>query len=135
MSAGPTKDFEGSVTGLYNFDLEGFDVTGYVSGPLSDTFGLRVATRIQDQRGYIKNRFNGNDEPRNELQLFRISALWTPTETIDISGKLELSNQKRIGGLSVSTPATTRQQPKRTRYTDVGALGPEGSENRSVLGS
>lgn len=135
VSAGPTKNFEGSVTGLYNFDLEGVDLTGYVSGPISDTFGLRVAARVQDQRGYLRNRFNGNDEPRNELQLFRVSALWEPTDTIEISGKLELANQLRTGGLSVSSPVTTRQQPKRTRYTDNGVLGPEQSDNRSVLGS
>ncbi|OWK31004.1 TonB-dependent receptor [Sphingomonas dokdonensis] len=135
VSAGPTKEFEGSVTGVYNFDLKGVDLTGYVAGPLSDTFGLRVAARVQDQDGYLRNRFNGKDEPRNQLQLFRVSALWTPTDTVDVSGKLELTNQKRSGGLSVSSPVNTTQRIKETRYTDDGVLGPEQSDNRAVLGS
>ncbi len=135
VSAGPTKNFEGSVTGVYNFDLQGIDLTGYVSGPLSDTFGLRVAARVQDQDGYLRNRFNNKDEPNNKLQLFRISALWEPADNVDISGKLELTNQDRSGGLGVSSPVNARQQVKRTRYVDDGPLGDEQSSNRSVLGS
>ena len=135
VTAGPTQSFEGSLTGQYSFDLRGVDLTGYVAGPVSDTVGLRVAARVTDQRGYILNRFNGNDEPRNQLQLFRVSALWSPIERLDISGKIEISHQRRIGGLSVSSPATTTQMPKLTRYTSVGALGREGTYNDSVLGS
>ena len=135
VTAGPTKEFSASATGLYNFDLAGYDLTGYVSGPLSSNLGVRLATRIQDQDGDIKNLFNGNDEPRNKLQLFRFSALWTPSESISISGKLEYSHQQRIGGQSVSSPATTEQIPKQTRYTSVGALGEEGTRNRSLLAS
>lgn len=92
VSAGPTSSFEGGVTGTYNFDLEGYDLTGYVSGPVSDTLSLRVATRLQNQEGYIKNLATGRDDPRNKLQLFRVSALWEPSDSFDMSAKLEISN-------------------------------------------
>lgn len=135
VSAGPTSSFEGGVTGTYNFDLEGYDLTGYVSGPVSDTLSLRVATRLQNQEGYIKNLATGRDDPRNKLQLFRVSALWEPSDSFDMSAKLEISNYDRIGGLGVSSPVGTRQRPKLERYTEEYPLGREGYSNRSVLGS
>jgi len=135
VSAGPTKTFEGGITGSYNFDLQGYDLTGYVSGPVSDTLSLRVATRLQNQEGYIHNLGTGKDDPRNKLQLFRISALWEPTDNFSLSGKVEMSNYEREGGLGVSSPTTTAQQPKLVRYTTNSPLGQEGYTNRSVLGS
>ncbi|WEK44826.1 MAG: TonB-dependent receptor [Candidatus Sphingomonas colombiensis] len=135
VSAGPTKTFEGGITGTYNFDLKGYDLTGYVSGPVTNTLSLRVATRIQDQDGYIKNLANGNDEPRNKLQLFRVSALWEPTDNFNMSAKLELSNYERIGGLGVSTPENTEQRPTLVRYAANYPLGREGYTNNSALGS
>ncbi|WP_298670311.1 TonB-dependent receptor [uncultured Sphingomonas sp.] len=135
VSAGPTKTFQAALTGTYNFDLKGYDLTGYVSGPVTDTLSLRVATRVQDQDGYIKNLANGNEEPRNKLQLFRISALWEPSDTFDVSAKLELSNYERIGGLGVSTPDNTEQRPTLVRYADNYPLGREGYTNSSALGS
>jgi len=135
VSAGPTDTVEGSLTNLYNFDLEGLEVTGYLSGPVTDNFGLRLAALIRDQDGFIENLANGNDEPRNKLQQVRLSTSWTPTDGIDISGKLEVAHQERIGGISVSSPVDTKQQTKATRYTDLNAIGPERTVNRSVLGS
>ncbi|PKQ00605.1 MAG: hypothetical protein CVT74_03110 [Alphaproteobacteria bacterium HGW-Alphaproteobacteria-13] len=135
VSAGPTSSFQGGVTGTYNFDLQGYDLTGYVSGPVTDTLSLRVATRIQNQEGYIKNLATGRDDPRNKLQLFRVSALWEPTDGFDLSAKVEISNYERVGGLGVSSPADTTQRPKLVRYTEEYPLGREGYVNRSVLGS
>ncbi|MBN8848404.1 MULTISPECIES: TonB-dependent receptor [unclassified Sphingomonas] len=135
VSAGPTQTFEGAVTGTYNFDLKGYDLTGYVSGPVTDTLSLRVATRIQDQDGYIKNLATGHEDPENKLQLFRISALWQPSDNFDLSAKLEMSNYERVGGLGVSSPVNTAQQPKLTRYAVNTPLGQEGYTNRSILGS
>lgn len=135
VSAGPTSTFEGAVTGTYNFDLQGYDLTGYVSGPITDTLSMRVATRVQNQEGYIRNLATGRDDPRNKLQLFRVSALWEPVDGFDLTAKLEISNADRIGGLGVSTPVDTRQQAKFERYTEEYPLGREGYSNRSVLGS
>lgn len=135
VSAGPTPTFEGGVTASYNFDLKGYDLTGYVSGPVSDTLSLRVATRLQNQEGYIKNIGTGRDDPRNKLQLIRVSALWEPTDNFDLTAKLEMSKYERVGGIGVSSPVDTEQQPKLVRYTEEYPLGREGYTNRSVLGS
>lgn len=135
VSAGPTPTFEGGATATYNFDLQGYDLTGYVSGPVTDTLSMRVAARLQNQEGYIQNLGTGRDDPRNKLALVRVSALWEPTDSFDLTAKLEMSNAQRIGGLGVSSPVNTEQQPKLTRYTEEYPLGREGYLNRSVLGS
>lgn len=135
VSAGPTSTFEGGATATYNFDLKGYDLTGYVSGPVTDTLSMRVAARLQNQEGYIKNLGTGRDDPRNKLALIRVSALWEPSDDFDLTAKLEMSNSQRIGGLGVSSPTTTEQHPKLTRYTEEYPLGREGYVNRSVLGS
>ncbi len=44
-SADPTSTFEASLRGSYEFEEEGYTVEGYVSGPISDTLGYRVAGR------------------------------------------------------------------------------------------
>lgn len=135
VSAGPTSTFQAGATATYNFDLQGYDLTGYVSGPVTDTLSMRVAARLQNQEGYIKNLATGRDDPRNKLALIRVSALWEPSDSFDLTAKLEMSNSKRIGGLGVSSPVNTVQRPKLTRYTEEYPLGREGYLNRSVLGS
>lgn len=128
VSAGPTSSFEGGVTGLYNFELEGPEVTGYVSGPLSETLGARLAVRLVDQDGYIKNRANGNDEPANQMALARLTLRWAPTETFDFTLKTEYANREVKGGMNVSSPLTTGQQPHDYRFSTQNPIGREGTK-------
>jgi len=44
-SADPTTSFEASLRGSYEIEEEGYTVEGYVSGPISDTLGYRIAGR------------------------------------------------------------------------------------------
>lgn len=44
-SAEPTSSLEASLRGSYEFEEKGYTVEGYVSGPISDTLGFRVAGR------------------------------------------------------------------------------------------
>ena len=135
VSAGPTDQMEGSITALYNFDHDGYDVQGYISGPVSDTFGLRVAGRVQNQKGYIKNLATGNQDPQVKNELVRITGRWEPNAGVDITGKLEMSNYTRIGGITVSSPLTTEQRPRTVRFLQDSALGREGDQNRALLAS
>src|SRR3546814_7697362 len=53
VSAKPGNRFEGHVSAGYDFERDGYDVSGVVSGPVSDTLGVRVAGKIvrQDEIG------------------------------------------------------------------------------------
>ena len=133
VSAGPTSSFEGSVTALYNFELKGPEVSGYVSGPISDTVGARLAVKLLDQDGYIKNRATGDDNPGNKMALARLTLQFRPNESFDYTLKTEYSDRQVKGGLTVSSPLTTGQDPHKTRYLAQSALGPEGTEATSWL--
>ena len=133
VSAGPTKEFEGAITGLYNFDHKGTDFSGYLSGPITDTLGARFAYKIVNQDGYIYNRATDHDDPEIKSQLLRLTVKWEPSANFDYTAKVEYGNREVIGGITVSSPLTSGQDPQTTRYLERSALGDEGNDNKSVM--
>ena len=133
VSAGPTKDFEGAITGLYNFDHKGTDFSGYLSGPITDTLGARFAYKIVNQDGYIYNRATDHDDPEIKSQLLRLTLKWEPSANFDYTAKVEYGNREVIGGITVSSPLTSGQDPQTSRYLERSALGDEGNDNKSVM--
>ena len=133
VSAGPTKDFEGAITGLYNFDHKGTDFSGYLSGPVTDTLGARFAYKIVNQDGYIYNRATDHDDPEIKSQLLRLTLKWEPSDNFDYTAKVEYGKRTVIGGITVSSPLTSDQDPQTNRYLERSALGDEGNKNKSVM--
>jgi len=62
-SAGPTREFKGMIKGGYEFVGDEAYVEGFVSGPLSDTLGARLAVRYSDMQGYFVNRASSIANP------------------------------------------------------------------------
>ena len=133
VSAGPTREFEGSVKAVYSFDLKGPEVTGYVSGPISDQLGARLAVKFVDQDGYIKNLANGNDEPSNRSALARLTLRYAPTDTFDYTLKVEYADKRVRGGLNVSNALTGGQKPNDFRFSTQNRLGREGTKVSSWM--
>ncbi|NIJ36103.1 iron complex outermembrane receptor protein [Sphingopyxis panaciterrae] len=133
VSAGPTSQAEGAFTALYNFDQKGFDVSGYISGPLSSTLSARLAYKIVKQDGYIRNLATNHDDPEIKSQLARLTVKWEPSSSFDYTLKAEYGNRDIVGGITVSSPLTSGQDPQDTRYLERSALGREGNRNESVM--
>lgn len=106
ISARPTRTFEGYLAAGYDFERQGFDLTGIASGPLSDTFSVRLAGKITRQDGYIRNRFNDRDEPLLRDEMARLTLRWEPTSDIDIVLKNEYGKHRLEGGVTVSGSLT-----------------------------
>ncbi len=53
-SADPTKTWQYGGTANYEFEEKGYLVNGFISGPLSDTFGIRLAAQYNDIKEYVK---------------------------------------------------------------------------------
>ena len=53
-SANPTSTWEVGVKGSYEFEEDGYTVSGYVSGPITDTLGIRVAAQYNDIDKYVE---------------------------------------------------------------------------------
>lgn len=133
ISAKPTKTLQGEITAAYNFDLLGYDIWGFVSGPLTDTLSVRLAAKFLDQDGYITNLHNGRSEPQNKDQLARLTVKWEPTEIFDITGIVDYGNHDVIGGMNVSSSLTGPQEPRQTRHIDSYPLGDEGTTAQSWM--
>ncbi len=106
----PGSKREGSLTAGYEFNAQEPYVEGILSGPVTDTFGLRLAFHYSDQQaGYLRNTAlastyhtfdvatgNANSYPVDappkylgEAQdaLVRLTAKWTPTPRLTVTGK------------------------------------------------
>lgn len=133
VSAGPTDTAEGAFTALYNFDHKGIDISGYVSGPISDTLSARLAYKVVKQDGYIYNRATDHDDPETKQQLLRGTLLWEPSDNFDFTTKVEYANRNVVGGITVSSPLDSAQDPRTDRYLERTPLGEEGNKNESLM--
>lgn len=127
VSAGPTKSLQAEATALYNFDLKGGEVSGFVSGPISDTLGARLAVKVVDEKGYIHNNATGHDDPENKEELARLTLRWAPTDTVDVTLKVDYGHRQMVGGMNVSSSVTGPQDPHDFRYSVDSPLGREGT--------
>ncbi|MGH6695556.1 TonB-dependent receptor [Sphingopyxis sp.] len=67
----PTDEFEGSVSGLYEFNHKEFQLTGVLSGPLSDGVEARVVGYYRTMDGYFYNQKLDRNEPQVDEKYFR----------------------------------------------------------------
>src|SRR5690606_16891330 len=121
VSAGPTDTPEGAFTALYNFDHKGIDVSGYVSGPITDTLSARLAYKVVKQDGYIYNRATDHDDPEIKQQLVRGTLKWEPTDNFDFTTKVEYANRDVVGGITVSNSVEIGRASCRERVWDLEA--------------
>ena len=63
----PTDSFQGAVTGSYLFERKGVDLFGFVSGPLTDTLKGRLAVKVINDEGWVRNLATGNKDPRQDF--------------------------------------------------------------------
>lgn len=106
ISARPARTFGGYASAGYDFERKGFDVTGVVNVPLGDTFGARFAGKITRQDGYIRNLFNGKDDPQLRDEMARLTLRWQPSSDIDVVFKNEYGRHLLKGGVTVSGSLT-----------------------------
>jgi iron complex outermembrane receptor protein len=114
ISARPTTIPTGAATVSYNFEQKGFEASGYVSGPITDTLSGRLAVRLVDRDGFLKNLARGEREPQIEQELVRASFLWRPSEDLDVHFKAEHARHYLRGGVTHSGSLTAP-----TSFTDV----------------
>jgi iron complex outermembrane receptor protein len=130
-TAGPTDTFQGSGTASYNFIESGPELDGWVSGPISDDLGARLAVKFVDQDGFIKNLATGKDDPQTKEALARLTLKYAPVSNFDVTGKVEYSNEQIDGGINVSGPLNELVNPPDTRYLTSGPFGEK--EGNSVV--
>ncbi|MCE7903080.1 MAG: TonB-dependent receptor [Gammaproteobacteria bacterium PRO9] len=97
ISAGPTSDFQAEASAGVEMAEGGYNVSGYVSGPINDTLGFRLAAKHEDLDGFIKNTSTGKDENAVESDLVRGILEWTPSENLRVRLKAEWAQRDYDG--------------------------------------
>ena len=96
-SASPTPEWEYGVTTSYEFEEEGTTVGGYISGPLNDTLGIRIAAEVQNVDKWVEIA-PGNPTTRPDRGIdnvmARVSFKWEPNENLVANLKLDYNSQE-----------------------------------------
>lgn len=96
-SANPTSTWEVGGKVSYEFEEEGYTVGGYISGPLTDTLGLRLAAEYQDIDKFVELLDNVPALDRDKgLTNFigRLTLQFQPTDRFDATLKLNYNRQR-----------------------------------------
>ncbi|MEL6874437.1 MAG: TonB-dependent receptor [Pseudomonadota bacterium] len=96
-SADPTPDWEVGGKASYEFEENGYTIGGYVSGPVTDTLGVRFAAEYQDIEKYVQLQDNVPALDRNKgLTNFigRLTLDWEPTDNFNANLKLNYNRQR-----------------------------------------
>lgn len=89
INAKPGDEFEGNLTLSYEPEFEGKEGRLVLSGPISDTVGGRLAILSRSNDGFIENTTLARNESADKDQVVRATLAWKPSDTWDITLKLE----------------------------------------------
>ncbi|MFM9937113.1 MAG: TonB-dependent receptor [Novosphingobium sp.] len=104
-SADPTKTWQYGATGSYEFEEKGYLVGGYISGPLSDTFGIRIAGQYNDVKEYVKINPTTPAKLRNRgLTDFvgRVTLQWEPSSDFTANLKATYTRNTNDGAIGTA---------------------------------
>ncbi|MCZ6656648.1 MAG: TonB-dependent receptor [Gammaproteobacteria bacterium] len=90
----PTDSWEANVDLEYS-ENETAALDFGVGGPLSDTFGIRVAGKYDTTEGYLKDVVTRNMLGDYENIGGRVMLHWTPTEALQVTAKVESSRIRK----------------------------------------
>ena len=96
-SANPTDELDYGFKTSYEGQEEGTTFGGFVSGPISDTLGYRVAAEIQDINKFVEIApGNPTAQPERGLEnlITRVTFQWEPVDNFDANLKINYNRQR-----------------------------------------
>ncbi len=121
-SAAPTEEFEGKLKATYNFEFEGTEVLGVVSGPLSETVRARLAIQTNNQDdGWVENIYDGEGYGQVNDQAGRLSVDIDASESTELRFRGEYG-EWRNQGLAFQTIRGTGSSADALYYGDTVGL-------------
>ncbi len=96
-SAEPTADWQFGGKSSYEFEEDGWTLGGFVSGPLTETLGFRLAAEYQDIDKFVRvaDTVPTRNPNRGLTNLIsRLTLNWTPTDDFNANLKLNYNRQR-----------------------------------------
>ena len=104
-SANPTSNWEFGARGSYEFEEKGYLISGYISGPISDTLGIRLAAQFNDIEEYQILQANTpavNQERGLTDFIGRVTLDWQPSDAFRANFKLQYSKNENDGAIGTA---------------------------------
>lgn len=103
----PTDEFEGYLSGGYEFVFDSTVIEGAVSVPVTENFGLRFSGRYNDRGGFVENLTLNRDEPQREEIALRVIGVYETDSGIEAVAKFQYADQEQVGNPFVRLAAGT----------------------------
>ncbi|MEL7199940.1 MAG: TonB-dependent receptor [Pseudomonadota bacterium] len=105
-SADPTPTWEVGARAQYEFEEQGYTVNGFISGPISDTVGIRVAAQWNDIDEFVElqdgsNSANGRFRGQSNF-VGRVTLDWEPDDRFDANLKVQYVKNEGDGAIQHS---------------------------------
>ena len=93
----PGDELAGNIQVSAEFENGGWAADAGLDIPMGDTFAVRIAGHFVDQDGWVKNTLTGEDVPADEETGIRATAVWAPSDTVDVTFTYQYSDSERTG--------------------------------------
>jgi iron complex outermembrane receptor protein len=104
-SANPTANWEVGMRGSYEFEEKGYLLSGYISGPISDTLGVRVAAQFNDIDEFQKLQPGTpavNQERGITDLIVRTTLDWQPSDRFSANLKVQYTKNENDGAVGTA---------------------------------
>ena len=130
----PGEGYDGQIGVDADLEYGGFAVNGAI-GHGGEKLGVRLAAKIVDTDGYIRNTFSGEDDiGGEESTLIRGSWVYEATDNVTISGKVEYSDFETDGHIGEIFDDPAGREAVATIGEDDGVLNWVQSSDGSSFG-
>jgi iron complex outermembrane receptor protein len=90
-TAAPTEELEGEISVNYTPDSDMTELTGVISGPMSENLSGRLAVRKYDEDGWMDNTFINKSELARDETAIRLALQWDATDNLRVGFKAQRS--------------------------------------------
>lgn len=97
---GDEASFEAGLM-IGDYDRVRYELTGDI--PISENFKVRLAGARDEREGYIDNTNLGRDEDGEDYSIFKASAVWTPTDDLEVILRGDLFDTDQTGPVYLFT--------------------------------
>lgn len=85
---GPGDVLEGFIDAGYETEVGGYNLSGAVSIPLTETLAIRIAARHTESDGFLDVIGSGDEHPEKEEDIARLTVAWDPTDNVALAYKV-----------------------------------------------
>lgn len=104
-SANPTSTWQVGVRGSYEFEEKGYLVSGYISGPITDTLGIRIAGQFNDIEEFqlLEPGTPAVNQARGLTDFIgRLTLDWNPSDRFRANLKVQYTRNENDGAIGTA---------------------------------